>query len=264
MKCKIKNQELKYLLTCNHVISQKEIDEQEEILIFYGKINQEIKKNIILNKNERFTKTFEDSIDITIIEILRKDSFLEDKFLFPDLNYKNGFYFYKNKDFFLAGYPEYFNEERAVCSGKIKGIKIYSFFHSMETEYESSGSPIILKDNICIIGIHTSGVNNKKINLGAFIGFILDNLENEDIKKLSHDKKEKNYIQENEAILKEFINKKSEISNYFAKLKFMEEIKKELFELKLKYNSQQEDFIKKLNMDLKDYINERVKEKKIE
>ena len=44
----------------------------------------------------------------------------------------------------------------------------------------------------------------------------------------------------------------------------MEEIKKELFELKLKYNSQQEDFIKKLNMDLKDYINERVKEKKIE
>ena len=34
-------------------------------------------------------KCFED-LDVTLIEILKNDNIKEDKYLFPDLNYKNG------------------------------------------------------------------------------------------------------------------------------------------------------------------------------
>ena len=179
MKIKIKNEELRFLFTCYHIISKRRIDSNEVISIIYGKKNKEEKKYIELNKNERFIKTFGDQIDVSIIEILDEDGISDDKFLFPDLNYKYGFDLYTNKDIFLAGY--YPNEERAICSGKLKKIKDYKIFHTIETGEGSSGSPIILKDNIYVIGIHIGGIEKNKINIGTVIGFILDSLEKENI-----------------------------------------------------------------------------------
>lgn len=43
MKCKIKNPNFKFLITCNHVISEKEINSKKTISIYYGKLGQEIK-----------------------------------------------------------------------------------------------------------------------------------------------------------------------------------------------------------------------------
>ena len=229
MKLTIKNNQLKYLITNNHVIPQTKIDSEEEIHIFYGTYNQEIKRNIKLNKKERFIKTFIKPVDITLIEILDKDSLSDDKFLFPDLNYKYGFNFYKDKDFYLAGYPENFKGERTICSGKIIGIQYYSFFHTMETKTGSSGSPIFLKDNICIIGIHRGGNEEKNINIGTFMGIIIDDLEKKDINELNHNQQkilQNQQIYPKELLPNEILLKQNLINNNNSKLYAKENINK--------------------------------------
>lgn len=99
----------------------------------------------------------------------------------PDLNYKNGYEFYKDKNLYLAGYPysEGNRRERSISSGKIKSININNigFTHSLDTRPGSSGSPICLIDNKCVIGIHRQGDKIKPINYGTFIGYIIDELE---------------------------------------------------------------------------------------
>ena len=98
IKFKIKGKQLNCLLTCNHVINDEYINSKEIIDIYYGKINQEINKKIKLDKNVRLIKTYKAPIDITLIQIIKSDNIPEDKYLFPDYNYKNGFEFYNNKN----------------------------------------------------------------------------------------------------------------------------------------------------------------------
>ena len=40
------------------------------------------------------------------MKVIEDDKIPEEKYLFPDFNYKNGYMFYKDKDFYLAGYPK--------------------------------------------------------------------------------------------------------------------------------------------------------------
>ena len=46
------------------------------------------------------------NIDATIIEILKDDNFPENKYLFADLNYENGYAQYIETQIFTAGYPK--------------------------------------------------------------------------------------------------------------------------------------------------------------
>ena len=179
MKLNINNKQYHFLLTCNHVINEKLISEESIFEIFYGKIDKEAIKKIKLVHSERFIDTFEKPIDITLIEILKNDDIPEDKFLFMDLNYKNGYDFYINKEFYLAGYPasETHKRERCISSGQIIKIDNFEFEHSLDTRSGSSGSPICLIDNKCVIGIHKGGSNEEPINYGTFIGCIIDELE---------------------------------------------------------------------------------------
>ena len=164
MKIKIKNKyDLKFLLTCNHVISKKHLN--LKIDIYYGEINDEKNIKIKLDEKERKIIFFEDPIDATLIEILEQDKISENKYLIPDLNYQNGYKFYKEKPVYLAGYPfdEIYIEERAISSGRIIDIiSEIEFSHSLNTRNCSSGSPICLKDNKCVIGIHKAGDKKKK------------------------------------------------------------------------------------------------------
>ena len=150
------------------------------IYICYGKKNNEEKKNILLDKVQRFITSFEEKEkDVTIIEILKKDEIPESKYLMPDLNYKYGYDIYKTGKFFLAGYPkdEIYNKERHISSGKIIKIKGTEFSHSLDTRSGSSGAPICLINNLQVIGIHKSGSISKSVNYGTFIGVIIDELE---------------------------------------------------------------------------------------
>lgn len=186
MKLKIQKIMLYFLVTCHHVILEKDVDSKETIGISYGKINEEIKKEIKLNKRERFIKCFNKPVDITLIEIILEDSIPDNKFLELDGSYNDIFGFrppdfkdYLEKDIYLAGYPadNNVNGERVVCSGKITEIKNFEFSHSLDSKSGSSGSPICLINNTKVIGIHKSGIKEYKINFGTFIGFIVKVLQ---------------------------------------------------------------------------------------
>lgn len=101
------------------------------------------------------------------------------------MNYKNGLDFYKNNFFYLAGYPRNnFNDgERSISSGKITDIiNKAEFEHSLCTGPGNSGSPIYycVGNNLSAVGIHKQANKTRLINYGTFLGYILDNLENED------------------------------------------------------------------------------------
>ena len=188
IKFLIKGQQLFTLFTCCHVITQDFVNSKETIVFYYGEKENEIKKYIKLDINERFIKCFEKPIDITIIEIIESDNIPKEKYLIPDLNYKNEGFFnnYLNKKVYLTGYPhakgiytEYKNEVFG-SSGQITLIyNNYEFEHDLDTREGSSGSPICLINNRCVIGIHKAGDSKEHINMGTFIGIILDELEKE-------------------------------------------------------------------------------------
>ena len=201
--------EYKFLLTCEHSIPQEIIDSKTKIKIFYGRKIEEIKKKIILDSDQRFIKKIK-GLDVTIIEIKEEDNIYENRFLHPDLNYKLGLDHYLNSQVYTAGYPnvQIHKGDKHYSTGIIKQVHNngYTFFHTCDTKEGSSGGPIINYDKL-VIGIHFGSIPEKKINIGSFIGEIINELflEEKNINPLmEEDEKEKNN-DENLAI--EFIDK---------------------------------------------------------
>ena len=163
---------LKCLLTNYHVISQNLVDSNSLIEIeTYSKIILKIK----LNKNERYIKFFVEPIDITIIQINNSDELNKYvEFLQFDLNYIYGYKIYKNADIFTLEYT--LGNELESAAGKILDVTNYLFSHNIDTDFGSSGSPIILLSNLKVIGIHRGGDADEKINYGSFIGIILEEI----------------------------------------------------------------------------------------
>jgi len=192
LKIKIKDRELNSLITNYHVISQYDVNSKKKIYIYYDSKEKEITRQITLNSRERFIRCFSDPKDITVIEIKNYDYIPDYKFLTPDSDYKigyNGYNIYYKEKFFLAGYPSVDNihdGERHISSGRI--IEIYNnnieFEHTLDTRQGSSGSPICLLKNGKVIGVNkahrlNSPYGNLSINVGTFIGVIIDELEKE-------------------------------------------------------------------------------------
>ena len=189
LRFKIKDQPFFSLWTNFHVISEYMVNSKERINIYYGPKDDEKKLSIRLNRNKRFIRCFEEPKDITVIQILKKDNISEEKFLYPELNYKNeGFKIYVNNDFYSRGYPSVdigmgqYEGESSESSGKI--IKIFNdfeFSHTLDSRSGCSGMPICLITNKYVIGIHKSGNKMTNINNGTFIGVVVDVLEKENI-----------------------------------------------------------------------------------
>ena len=67
----------------------------------------------------------------------------------------------------------------------VKGIEKngFEFRHDAATDEGSSGSPILLKNNLKVIGIHRGGVEEEKVNYGTFLFDIIQKLNSiEDLK----------------------------------------------------------------------------------
>ena len=74
-----------------------------------------------------------------------------------------------NINLFIVQYPK---DEIEVASGKIIEIsnnEIKEFKHNIDTDYGSSGSPIIILNTLKVIGIHKEGDKRLPINYGTFI-----------------------------------------------------------------------------------------------
>ena len=152
--------DIKCIFTNYHIISKDLLNKVINIEI-YNNYNY-YKKSIDIILDKKYTKFFED-LDITILEIndsYEKDLIKEIEFLDYDSNYVKGYNQYKDIDIFTLQFPR---DDIEVASGKVKEIcNDFEFKHTIDTEYGSSSSPIILPVILKVIGIH-NGVKNMKI-----------------------------------------------------------------------------------------------------
>ena len=156
------------LMTNEHIINKELINNKEKIIFYYN--NGAVKKEIYLNKNERFIKDFRDiNIDATVVEIIPEDNINKKYFLYPLIEYDYNKSL--NKEISIIQYPE---GKLSYSNGIIKKINNYEFSHLARTDSGSSGSPIFFKDSIKVIGIHKSSKNNKTENYGILLDLYLN------------------------------------------------------------------------------------------
>ena len=78
------------LMSCEHVITQKQIDSGELIEVLYN--NEKDSLKISLNESGRFIRNYRYlNIDDTVVKILEKDKINKDLFLLPNYDTKNGY-----------------------------------------------------------------------------------------------------------------------------------------------------------------------------
>ena len=165
----------KYLITCYHIVNSEKKNYKIEI---YNKkeFNLELKNRVVLLLKEPF--------DISAIEINENDEFINYiDFLDYDLNYINGNDQYKDLEVYVLGYPK--GLESVAESGVIRRINNFEFYHDINTEGGSSGSPILLFNINKVIGIHKQADIAKQLNVGTFINIIFEKIN--DIKENDKD-----------------------------------------------------------------------------
>ena len=176
--CKIPflNNLLPVLITNNHVLNEKDIENNKIIQL---SINNEVKEIEVDNSRKKYTNP-DKNIDITIIEIKpNKDGILnyleiDENDIFK--NKKNIELEYKNKSVYILHYPK---GKLNVSYGLIKDIMHNKKInHYCRTEEGSSGSPILSLETFKIIGIHFGSSPNKKLNYGACIKYAIDLFNN--------------------------------------------------------------------------------------
>ena len=159
-------------MTNEHIIN-KDMIERKETITFYFDIESEF-RDLILNSNERYIKTFSDiNIDATVVEILPGDNIPINYFLKPNIDYMKNTNGLIDKDITIIQYPSGVSSH---SYGKIKSKENYEFSYSASTLEGSSGSPVFLKYSPQVIGIHKQGGNTE--NYGDFIGPIFEYFKN--------------------------------------------------------------------------------------
>ena len=157
--------EYKCLITNHHVLD-------ETINNKTITIQKHNEKKVDLKLNNKYINFF-DNLDITIINIDDIKDILKDiNFLFCDLNYTLGYEHYKNNDIFALEYPK---DDIEVGSGKvIEILENFEFKHNIDTDFGSSGSPIILINTLKVIGIHKliDKMEDSPVGCATFIGEI--------------------------------------------------------------------------------------------
>ena len=162
------------LITNYHVIDNNMINYKENIEIIMN--NKEIK----INLNNKRKIWINEEIDYTCIEIIKEDNIIENinPFDINDNCYNNN---YDNKNY---------NKKGIIISsiGSTKYIEIpqgifyyiknnnENFYHDCNTEGGFSGGPIILINNLSIIGIHKGYDKNENKNIGIYLNEIINNI----------------------------------------------------------------------------------------
>ena len=160
-----------YLMTCEHVIKKELINQKAKINFSYD--NGHKSKEIILDKKKRIIKDFKDiDIDATLVQIIKDDNIDDEYFLFPDICFMDNYLGLINKRIHIPQFP--LGGKLAYSEGDLKDIDNYEIIHNCSTKPCSSGSPLILKGSINVIGIHKSGDSRKKENYADSIGPVFD------------------------------------------------------------------------------------------
>ena len=164
------NEQLKTLITTNHVLDEKDIKPGKKINFIF---NNFIKKQIFIDEL-RITITNKE-YDFTIIEIKDNDrielnSFLEidDQIYEEQINN-----IYKDQQVYLLHYPN--GTEIKKSEELIKSIdeKYYEIEHFCDSFSGSSGGPLINAKNYKVIGYHI-GASKENQNIGTLLKIPID------------------------------------------------------------------------------------------
>ena len=216
------------LMTNEQVITKEMIKKRRTITLYYD--NESKIKEIELFPDERFIKDFRDiNMDLVVIEIVSKDEISKDYFLIPPIDYMYNYHSLKNKEIIIFQYPY---GQLSYSIGEIKDINQNEFAHSASTEKGSSGSPIFLKENLRIIGIHQGGTKIMQENFGYFIGPIFQFFKNFGKNNIQHN----NILTNDTTKINSFINSKGKIdTNLYSRqiLAFGMETMKKIIKMKI-------------------------------
>ena len=185
-----KDKNIKVMITCNHVINEEIIKENNNLLITLNDDKESKKINLGYNKKIYTSIKY----DTTIIEIKEDDNindYIElDKNIFSD--FQNIF----NESAYIVQYPELFYDKQksSVSYGIIKGeSNNYDIMHYCSTKPGSSGSPILNISNNQVIGIHKESAIKNNFNKGTYLKYpIIEYLNNINIIKKNEIKNEIN------------------------------------------------------------------------
>ena len=167
-KFTVNGRTMKGLFTNNHVLKEDLIKENSIIQLRHNDAIKEIKIT-----SNRFKCTNEE-LDYTCIQILDNEDY--NNFLEIDDNIKcqNPNVQYGNKLGVVYQFPN--EKDLSYGEGLIEGIKnvddINIIIHKITNDFGSSGSPIVLSDNLKIIGIHCRR-KDKDTNIGIYFKNIL-------------------------------------------------------------------------------------------
>ena len=156
------------LITNYHILNENDISINKKIKFL---INKDKSINEILINDSRKTYTSK-LYDITIIEIKKSDginlnSILKiDNQIFKDIS--NDIYI--QKSIYILHYPDNNPEYSAGVIKEIKKNDNFTIEHKCQTEYGSSGAPILDLITNCVIGVHKGcPKSNNNWNLGSLI-----------------------------------------------------------------------------------------------
>lgn len=170
----------KVLVVENRIVSNVLIKLCSSIEVTYK--SSENKLKIELNKKKRQIITFEEE-NITIIEIIDTDKIDDSFFLEVDSRFfTKGKKAFIDKEIFIIDSPGD-KREVSLFSGKIEELnknEEYSFFFSTDNSQEVSGSPIFAVTTKKIVGV-SKGRTKKKKNLGTFIGYIIQKIDDHNL-----------------------------------------------------------------------------------
>ena len=207
------NNMLHVLITCNHVIGEQLLNQEEARILLDIKEEDQPRELCLYHRLYYTNKEF----DITIIEIKSEDkifNFLElDDIIINDiLNNINKTIIFQDETICVLQYPE---GKLSVSYGIFDRIfedKKYPFVHKCATEEGSGGSPILNINNNKLIGLHI-GSYRWKYNLGLLLNYPIKDfiMQNFNIDNNNNNINNTNQIMTdlNEIKLKEFNNKYS-------------------------------------------------------
>lgn len=165
----LKLKDMNFLISNEHVIEQMYVNDKSELHIFSEK-----GKHYIINSNgySKLIKCFPAPIDMTVIPLLDNDLKIINDIEFLDMDFSisngRGINQYLGEDVYCLQHPK--GNPTNIAMGKItRIINNFEFEHSVDTDFGSSGSPIILCSNNKVIGIHKGGLVERSTNRGTFI-----------------------------------------------------------------------------------------------
>ena len=247
--CKIpfptKDKMLPILVTNNHLIDEKILENKNELIMLYTKDSNKY-QNFILNNRKYYTNK---EYDITFIEI--KENYdeiynyleLDDNILDSILNnipisHDSSNNYYIGETIYIMQYPE---GKLSVSYGiveKITDEQKYNFNHLCSTKKGSSGSPVLNISNNKLFGIHKKSSVKSNFNKGTFLNIPIKEFIMQSFNIKLSEPKPKNEIVQKEVKEDKEINKIKEVKevkedkdiNKIIKVKEDKELKSMTFE----------------------------------